>query len=656
MDHSSMDDSEMEDDDSRNTLRQIISCREKSIASILCDIQDYQCQESQKHCLRFLENLECFYFDEPRSTFKRSWINAFEERMYVALSYTWNPCDEEDASAGAFLIESRPRRRRKSYPSPVRNCVFERILKYMEIMDVTLLWIDRHSIPQKICTSTCNSIFCDHKARHSKEAGLRCMDRVYRQSEHPVALLGRPIESHWDLAILYKILRGKFTAISDVERRYQLLDRIDYQEAKKVLKLLLAITDDAWWQRAWIFQESYKGGNAMTLLISHPRFLEDQKRDYETFGDISGELCVNSQRFSIQTTKFCLAFRSTFNQTRQNKDMVDSILNKAGRYTMLLEESRTMTPQIISDVEGRGVKQVWDRLAIVGNCCSFPVRMDIERLQENGQSLSLSMLAMCLLNGEMLDNRPFKHHRELDMTVSEFLKDRSFKEIPSPLEQHSLTFNKGCRFTDVRFDESGIITKGHLWTLGPIIRTSRFSHRLPWVRSVKGDLDISQHWYLSRLSQELDKVPKSKVLARHITDYLRKDASGNAPFQVGENYMLMMLEELCYAIENGETLILGSLNGSEECMAIFIWEGNRNPGLIFTSTQPKNPNFGSYEANDTHRHVSIEVEIAPRAGYSNEHLPHLYVKRWVPGVCFFVGCPRENVVFPWPAVLKKTGG
>ncbi|KAI1739708.1 hypothetical protein F4680DRAFT_421281 [Xylaria scruposa] len=634
-------------DDSKQALGQItLRCQQPIIASLL-DIQQYQA--SQDDFLKFLTGLECFFINaRKRTTLCRRWINAFRETNYVALSYTWDPSPYEDPSCKAYSIKTRCGKR--EFPSPVRNCVFGRITRYMQSKGVGLLWIDRHSIPQR----TCNRPTCGHRECRRKKAGLQCMDWVYKQSQHPVALLGRPLASRRELTLLFIILEGKLVNKSDRAGQFELSPMGNHQMATNALELLFKITGDLWWQRAWTFQENYKGGTEMTLLIRHSLPWKRHRSGRETFGNVPGELCVNSRLFSDQATKLCLAFRRTGRPTLKEREMIESVLNKAGKYTLLLRESQTMSPTIISDVEKRDVRNVWDRLAIVGNCCSYSTRMDIERLRQTGHSLSLSMLAMYLLNGEILDNRISNEHMASNDTVSRFLKAQSFNKISSPQEQLSLTFNKGSRFFNVKLNESGIRTSGHLWKLGRIIQTAGFSDQLPWVESPRGNLSLSEQRHLARLSQELEMFPESTILADHIANYLEKDAIDHAPFQIGENYMGMMMAEVSKAVEAGKTLRLGSLYGSDACTAVFVWDGDRRTTFVFTSSRPKDYDSGGHEANDIDRHVSLEVELISGTGQTRNQ-PHLYTKRWVSGICFFVECPRRDVVFPWPPALKNVG-
>ncbi len=63
-----------------------------------------------------------------------------------------------------------------------------------------------------------------------------------------------------------------------------------------------------------------------------------------------------------------------------------------------------MSPTIFSDISRRGITEPADQLAIAANCCSYSMRLDTEVLKRGNKSLSLSMLALFLLNGEIIDN------------------------------------------------------------------------------------------------------------------------------------------------------------------------------------------------------------------------------------------------------------
>jgi len=89
------------------------------------------------------------------------------------------------------------------------------------------------------------------------------MDLAYQLSEHPVALIGRPLKTASELHFLSRILAPSAAT--------------SLLEAKEALWLLCEITRDKWWERAWTFQENYHSGPRMRLLMRHDASLELEK-------------------------------------------------------------------------------------------------------------------------------------------------------------------------------------------------------------------------------------------------------------------------------------------------------------------------------------------------------------------------------------------
>lgn len=248
--------------------------------------------------------------------------------------------------------------------------------------------------------------------------------------------------------------------------------------------------------------------------------------------------------------------------------------------------------------------------------------MDILELKRMSQSLSLSILAMCLLNGEILHNG-VEEEDPASMsgkTVSQYLKAQAFKEFCAPRSELDLTFNKGCRFVDVQLKKSGIKTTGHLWKLGRIIHTARF--RLPLSRERPSCSPVQdKKGRLAQLVAELRLVGETS-LATQIERFLSNDSTrSDESFKSDafpKRYMKIMAEELAVAIENGRSLRLGQIWSATQpgvpCSAIFIWDSSRieernigdNPhetntrskggeesedAFAFTSTSPKEPGY-----------------------------------------------------------------
>ncbi|UKZ72432.1 hypothetical protein TrVFT333_000061 [Trichoderma virens FT-333] len=618
----------MKDDDDKDlSLHELSLDYGASIISQLVNIGNERNQQRHVKFLPFVSHLQCL---RPQGTqLLRTSINAFNESQYVALSYTWNPSEYEDPCNGRYRVEGWDDIHLK--PSAVRNCVLDRVLGYMRYAKVKLLWIDA--------------------------------DCIRQDTKHPVALLARPLQMKSELDLLKHILSGNLVEGND---NIRLSRATTIHKAKKALGLLHEITRDIWWGRAWTFQENYRGGQRMQLLIRHDQSLEQQKRHHRIFAKIRGELCVPSVTFSREATRLCLALRSRIELPPDDVCRINDVLRAAGRYTEMLLKSSAMTPTIVADIEARGLLKPWDRLAILANCCQYPIRLDYEALNKQRRSLSLSTLAMCLLNGEILDNNDCNQELVASLTTSKFLAKKLFKAFSAPEDNtRELTFNKGCRLTDVKLTADGILTKGHLWKLSRVIDTSKFKKKLPWINNPRGRLTLNKRKRLLQLVFRLNDLGH-RPLANRIDEYLADDAKSNAQkdfISFTEMYLHHMAAELAAAIRARRKLRLGSIwdptGRLAPYCAVFVWsdkdedegEAHPPPAFVFTSAWSCDPGSKTHNANDIDRHVSLEVSLEKSPDGAS--VPHLRVHRWLLGMCFFDGYPRTKVVFPWPRELQS---
>ncbi|KAJ0133135.1 hypothetical protein HZ326_23783 [Fusarium oxysporum f. sp. albedinis] len=410
----------MNTDDSNLPLSNIVKYHGKSIATLLVEIGENKLL--QEKCLKFIRELECLSIDENSSEgtrLIRQKLNAFEKQDYVALSYTWDNSDHENPENGKYKVQTRDRHPR-FLSSPVRDCVFDRVFLFMRAKGLHRLWIDRHCVKQRTCNT---KGICDHNRCKEKKRAIETMDLVYSLSKHPVALLGRPIEWEHELDLLHRILTGKLV---------KELKKTTHDEVLKVLSLLSRITKDRWWTRAWTFQEDYRGRPDMTLLIRHPQFLEAKKQDYRIFSNVPNELCIKAVCFSKASTQFCRAVQDESTHQDDVSHHAKHILGVAGKYTLLLDRTMPMTPKVIADIQRRRLRNAWDKLAIIANCCQYDIRMDHKHMREP-KSLSISILAMCILNGEILLNESREDRSSmLEKPLSQFLEEQAFKGFVLP--------------------------------------------------------------------------------------------------------------------------------------------------------------------------------------------------------------------------------
>ncbi|SCO78491.1 uncharacterized protein FRV6_02704 [Fusarium oxysporum] len=342
-----------------------------------------------------------------------------------------------------------------------------------------------------------------------------------------------------------------------------------------------------------------------------------------------------------------------------------------------------MTPKVIADIQRRRLTDVWDKLAIIANCCQYDTRINHKPMKEP-RSLSISILAMCLLNGEILLNESQKDHSSmLERNLPQFLEEQTFKGFCAPESQLDLTFNKGCRFVDFKLTPVGIKTEGHLWKLGRIIDTARF--RLPLLEAKKKTRSFTegQQRRLAQLVAELRRLHET-TLAMHIGNFLNHDLTSSEEHFKNETfsrwYMRIMAEELVAAIEKGKLLRLGLIWNSQRsenpCSAIFIWDADatentdidgrpyrchnylkrdRRSEFAFTASRPLQRGFQQRGTNDLDHHVSLEVKwLSWRDKFPNDH-PQLFITRWLVGLCFFYDFPKTDVVFPWPSSFHAVG-
>ncbi|KLU85733.1 hypothetical protein MAPG_04753 [Magnaporthiopsis poae ATCC 64411] len=669
-------------DGKNESLNQLSQQKGASVISQLVDIGAERNQERHRKPRTFVTQLCCFRPEgtPEAATLRRISINAFQNHQYVALSYTWDPSKYEDDRNGGFHVQDWDSA--SFTPSPVRNCVFNRVLHYMRHHDVGLLWIDRHSIRQDASPGGLDSgPPCSTNHIVSKEDALGAMDLVYRLSEHPVALLGRPINDALKLRRLHRVLSGDLVDGQNGSNGSapRLSREASISDASMALLLLHEITRDHWWTRAWTFQENYRGGMAMHLLISHPASLEelklqlDAERGGAVLGEIPGELCVESVTFSKQATLLCQALRgvagylAVANQVRQ----IEDVERAAGRYQLLLSKSSPMTPRVLADVESRKQAEAWDRLAIVANCCRYPIRLDRVALRRQDHSLSLSLLAMCLLNGEILDNGDDNDDAAVSvggLTASGCLEKLIFKRFQAPEnERRRLTFNMGCRLNYVELTASGVAARGHLWELGPTIDTADFPWSLPFIRDPDGFMELEDRKRLLQLVLQLQHSGHCE-LANHLDEWLKRDSRGfraaDVPQTFTEVHLLTMAEELAAAIRARRNLRLGRIWGQRlPSSAIFIMpdRGSQNcdahgnprmqPSFVFTSIRQGDDDSPAIIAHDTDCYASLGVDI--EGFQAGSGVPQLRIRSWLFGMCFFTGCPRVSVVFPWPKALQN---
>ncbi|KAK2666270.1 Heterokaryon incompatibility [Fusarium oxysporum f. sp. vasinfectum] len=558
----------------------------------------------QQKSVEFLKKLKCLYFEassqpdtdkEPGNSaqpiLKFETIDAFTQRRYVALSYTWKPSYEEiSVPSGGYLVEDICSG--KPSPSSVRNTVFSRMRRYMNYENAKYLWIDKHCIQQE-----------DGKA---KEIGMQAMDRVYSLSCCPVTLLSRTIKTSEQLELLIEILSQDF--VVHEYGQYWISRTTTLERAHRALDLLNYITSDPWFSRGWTFQESYRAGSKMTLLITHVASIRAQKPSHY-LGALDGELCINSWNFYEQATKLCLAYQS--HQPRPY--YWERIISRAGMYKVLLQSDDSdedsaegddsapvsMSPTIINDIANRKLDREWDRLAIIANCCQYINRLDSTKLQGKH---SLDLTAGITYGQEETPPSPISYTR----TFSTGYEARG--------KQEGLPSIKAVDFQMLSSGKRGVQTEGYLWRLDGEISTTSFHRHGSRGRRYQRRLRPLE-WLARRLAAQY------RILSQRIYNILNL----SEPLTPPQRWQLSMACKIEEAISQGKMLCTATaafLGRGPLPVAIFVIEPEDDDddsssdaaeslifdqaSHVFTSIHRNQQGQQSFEYNDLNKHVSLE--------------------------------------------------
>lgn len=373
----------------------------------------------------------------------------------------------------------------------------------------------------------------------------------------------------------------------------------------------------------------------MSLLIP----VEHKVRVPFPYNDIPGEFCVQATRFREQATIFLLACSS-----HQRLDIdVSEMLAIVEKYSITLRTSagalKSMSAKIFVDVVQRDVTNAWDTLAITANACAHHFRLDANAIQQRGHSLSLSLLAQYLLNGEIFIDTGVcdeARHKSLRHNISGLLEALQPEFDGLPVSKKALTFLKNCRFPSVSFGVGGLLTEGYIWCLPKHTNIDTRDSNLPQLLPLRRKYLEYHLWESLELRILIEKLRQRNEfqLASGLQDYLEKRIT--KPASPALLYHDLMACKLLRAINSGLQLHCGHLPG-KSTTSIFVpqkWE------LVYSMhamTTWRRPRQGKNEVGDF---VSLKVSLR-QGGVVNP-------TRWINGMAFFSNKDIREITVGWP--------
>jgi hypothetical protein len=630
---------------------------------------------------------------------------------YVAISWKWA------THPGSNYSRQRPKynymiRRPDARPhkSEFHDIHLERVIMFAQSRYITNLWIDTECIYQKKEDS--------QAWPNDKDHGVQIMDVVYGLSTESVGLLNTPLSEQREIDTLASLLTRSFLMDPDDMEEPEIKWKTDIRELQM---LILKILSDTRWSRGWIFQEDHLASDNMTLLIPCSDYI--QRGDKYDFGLLPDDIQVSLKDLRQAVTMFCLTNKedekSWPNSEMMSKVKQYNIWNRVAydgpygglpQYQVKLWREAgqpkshdyrvafntedkyedvayypTTTNSVLDDICSRSLEKEEDRVAILANALKFSKRLDICQtspiLSGNNFSLSVALLALILINGEILMNSDYDHFNLpeyiMDHTLRSYLRRYEYK-FDAPSLRFEQSFIDRCRFKSPLLTDQGIQTKGFLFALlprdnsdpqsNPIrftnsdrvkleqISQNAASHRRPFGKKLNAMAVEAMQIVIGRLKR---MWPNSK-LAAYLEEHLHHDLYSRKVQAVSTPYVLDMMSAVCQALLDNRDLRFGRLvsdSDAAEPTAIFIappsgW-GSETHHLdevphVFTSWD------GPQSKYDRERLASLEVDVYQREGSTshnrNEAGRALLSYGWVNGVWMTRGEQMESFVFPLPGI------
>jgi len=294
-------------------------------------------------------------------------------RHYIAVSYCWEHHLEEcSSSKDSYLIKTVSGDRPNKAPT---NIISRAISFALDTAPMNLIWIDQECI--------------DQNDRLDKEFGIQSMDQVYHKAKILLGLLNVTVKSQSEMDILAKLMEGQTFGTEP--------------EMQAAVALLYRISQDRWFSRAWIFQESCLSLN-LTLLVRHAEGLEKP----DVCGQIPGEVKISMDRLQRWATLVFASVRQfpqgplldTLWQIEEIEFWATSLFPQIKTYEFSTKRFACSAAEALYHLNFRVNSRPADRLAIIANLCQYHTRLNTTELNLKTTSFSVSLFTLSILNGD----------------------------------------------------------------------------------------------------------------------------------------------------------------------------------------------------------------------------------------------------------------
>lgn len=399
-------------------------------------------------------------------------------------------------------------------------------MKYADSVGTRLIWIDQECIDQ------------DNRA--DKEHGIQSMDLVYFNARRAVGLLDGYIHTQAQMDALAWVMQyNRFYGDSGPEA------------VDEVLEL---ISKERWLTRAWVYQEIIAAQKRMMLLLR----CDPQLNKPPHLGNVPGEIIVSLDILEYQTGLM------------RSQDGKPLRLHLEGIYAIhLYGRSGLHAFQHVARLQN---SRIPDKLAILGNLCDYPIRLDTTLLTPNiSTSFSACAFTLAILNGDISFMMGFSSAfaqitaNTEDQVTGEADGSSFTWTPPSSVSFKAIGFTTAdppCRIS-CQLHHAGLRVKGWFWEINKVVYLPKTKARyslsplLPLINEIPqferverieaafrysdrkriGFPDVEIFWDILRELIELGHINLAQILwgAPCVRENkLRQDKQGNLPKDVTE--------------------------------------------------------------------------------------------------------------------------
>ena len=239
------------------------------------------------------------------------------------------------------------------------------------------------------------------------------MDLIYQNAHTCIGLLNTSWERrHWNVIleecehVMGRPDRPRRGTSPEVERSNSRF-RQTYIEA--MAEAVLGLLTDRWNTRAWILQEAFVSADRMLLLF--PR----NGMNTDGWYLVCNEKCITEVAINLDLIQQGLEasifpLLAPTDDARSNRVFFDMVryfyprsMDTYGRVGVgnFYIRRRCDAATALAYLNRRSLARVADRIAILANLCGYEQRLNTFELEKGQQSLSVSMLALSLANGDL---------------------------------------------------------------------------------------------------------------------------------------------------------------------------------------------------------------------------------------------------------------